>query len=664
MGRSAKKTVSNGKNTMKNKSMKGGMGESWQFSSRYSPEIDDKLIAFIDTVTYETLKISFLPDINKNKKMYMKYSIKLLEALKTKALSAKNTALDVRLLTTYIIEKRRAESSKQTNEEQIDANSFKFSDELFKNETGIVDFTPDENGNTLLHKILIEGTINDLNSLLDITDSKTINGILNNPNNESLTPFMLAIINPNENLWNLLYGKFSGKIRINIITEKEISLLPVVPSGLPASTEKVTLPKGLNILHLAAFLSRKTIITGKLESALQFMDLCAGLINNQDDKGNTPLYYSVISGDINVDIVSALLSKGADVMIKNKENKGPIDLVNSLANVIKEKKNGASQDEIKELDNELGDINKVKALLDVKAKAKQDADAKAATDARAAEASAAKKNEEQIKLKVNQGLFNFVKKLYEEGNDKTFNYTSIPNSFTEDEYAVLIPKIQTLIEDIDETAIKFGDAEFRKDILRQAMEANEKNIEANRLKNAQVYYEANKNNAVFKKSPFLDENGNVKNFDEAAYNNNTDGYKTTIDKELEINSEFKNYTNLFGKPGYYFGKNTTQLSEEKFRKLYESGAYRKMIQQHEEAQKRKTEEEKKLADEKARSDYEAWSKYGMGNASAFFRLSTAPDAPATGAPATGAPGATGAGGSKKKKLQKKPNNKKKTQKKK
>ncbi|WP_254229285.1 ankyrin repeat domain-containing protein [Wolbachia pipientis] len=83
------------------------------------------------------------------------------------------------------------------------------------------------------------------------------------------------------------------------------------------SDNEQSLKEGLEYLGRKLYLENGIIITPTLEEL-------ASLINYQDTKGNTLLHQAVISN--NTDAIEALLKYGASPLIKNKEEKIPLDL--------------------------------------------------------------------------------------------------------------------------------------------------------------------------------------------------------------------------------------------------------------------------------------------------------------------------------------------------
>lgn len=572
MGKSASKKVKMGKATMKHKKMSGGFGESQTvFGFSYSEKNDDKAIAVIDKQT-DFNKLIGLVGNDKSK-----YSVKLLTALKRKLLELNKTTGDLKKkeaelivisdISKLIVNKNSQSKTTSSELQKVSAHFNKYFQEIYVDD---LQLTQDVNGNTLLHKILIDGSISDLNNLIAVA-SQLKPAVLNTPNNEGLTPFMLAVINPNEHMWIKLYSAFPGSIKIGTTTTKEITLLPVIAPGLPSPTKKVTLPAGLNILHLACFLSQDKIITANLTSGKPFIELCSSLINSKSADGNTPLIYSVKSGDIKPEIIKLLLSKGADVTIKNKEENDAIEIVGSLKTVIESNKTDASEDDLVGITKELSDIDTIIGIL------RAEFDKKKAGEASSAEAAAleARAREEAAKLEAETKVreeadaaanatkaatelaeYNLAKEAFEKNPDSPI-YKEKESVFPAD-YASyvqdtdfktkMLPLIEKLKDDIiaqlnthlpnNQKASKglyFSNAEYKKKKDELAAKLKQEKAQQSSLQKAENFYNNNKEKMdIFKVPPFNGEPFNIE-----SYNGDNDGYKTKIDEQVNLEEELK-----------------------------------------------------------------------------------------------------------------------------
>ena len=565
MGKSASKKVKMGKATMKHKKMSGGgltdMGVSYTFGRGYSNDKDEYLIRFIKTNDFD--KIKGLLDNNLSK-----YSVDLLGALSIRLSKfiAENPNNDKigQLL-------RDVLSEKSKKEKEAKANPSKPQEQKYITQIASINdnSTPDEFHN-LLTSILVDGSEQELNILITSHEEMFTEELLNKPNTNGLTPFLLAIINPNDAFWKILYSKFSNLMQIGYAT--------TVASSIPISIQgnEVSLPSNVTILHLAAYLASENSIFSNADVSVitSFIDV----INEKDSDGNTALHYAVKRRIILPKIISELLTNGADATLQNNNRETALDILSKIAQEKEIGINKASPQTKQRINAELDIIKSGKQLLENAANEKKTAaETEAAKKAEAAEAEEMDNLNEQARATIKKEtteMYGFLKQLYKDKRIKECPYNELPDDYIGDystDLATLFSLIKEIVPGTDKQSF-MDNSNYRKEKLNEAKIKYQETSATNALEKARAYYNKSKNGNTFNKPPFLDESGKVKEFDEDAYNNNNN-YRDSINKELEIDSDFEEYKKATGTTGGLFGTSSNLTREDFAKTIFGTGAY-------------------------------------------------------------------------------------------
>ena len=181
---------------------------------------------------------------------------------------------------------------------------------LVESATSNID-TVDGDGRTLLHHALLEGD-------LDLAELLVLGGIdVNRSSNLQEIPLLEAFLNAMPcdifSHWGIVYDNGEHKI-FDLLIDKGAKI-PKSPDGL------------LPCLHLAVYRSNVKIVLALLRGG--------SLIDEKNEKGETPLHMAVSKGDIAM--VELLLKCGADFTIKNNKDETAINCSSwdEITNLIK-----------------------------------------------------------------------------------------------------------------------------------------------------------------------------------------------------------------------------------------------------------------------------------------------------------------------------------------